>query len=225
MERPIARLIPLLLAGALTPAYPGPPASVEATLLAALSLRDPLTGAHVRRTGELAAALAPSLGVDPALARRGGRLHDLGKFGMPDRILRNTRATLTSAEYAQVKLHPIDGRQLAEEVGLDPALLPAIASHHERWGGGGYPAGLVGRAIPPLARVVAVADVLDAVTGRRTYKAARSFDEGMAVLREIAGAKLDPRVVAYAEEIAPTLERMISRWQGVTDPGATEKRP
>jgi HD-GYP domain-containing protein (c-di-GMP phosphodiesterase class II) len=147
-------------------------------------------------------------------------MHDLGKFAMPDRILRGTQPKLSAAEYAKVKLHPIHGRQLALQVGVDPALLPAIAGHHERWAGGGYPDGLAGEGIPPLARVVAVADVLDAITGRRSYKPARSFAEAMTAIREASGKKLDPRVVAYAEEIAPRLETMITRWQRVTDPGS-----
>lgn len=186
----------------------------------ALETRDPATGAHCRRVGRLAALLAPARGVDPAVAEAAGRLHDLGKLAMPDRILRGT-GRLSDADYAVVKLHPLRGRALAARAGLAGPLVDGVAGHHERWDGRGYPRGLAGEAIPAVARVVAVADALDAITSGRPYQPARPFEVGMDILVREAGAQFDPVVVDRAVQLQEALGRRIRGWQAT--PGA--RRP
>ncbi len=205
----------LALAAALVP---GPASARDAlrcpnceTLLAALALRDPATAAHAERVGALAAALAPALDLDPDLARLGGRLHDLGKLGMPDSILKGTQDRLSDAEWAAVRRHPGEGAALARRVGVPVALLPAILAHHERFDGKGYPEGLAGEAVPEIARVVAVADALDAISARRSYKAPVPFGEAVSRLRGDRGTRYDPRVIDRMVAEAARLEDLWNR--------------
>jgi len=168
-------------------------------LARAVEYRDDETGDHTRRVGEMSARLAAALGLPPdevELIRLAAPLHDAGKIGIPDTILRKPGA-LTPDEYTVIKEHTTigsgllaDGRsrliQFAEEI---------ARSHHERWDGSGYPHGLSGEAIPLLGRIVAVADVYDALTHARPYKAAWPVERAIAQLRADSGRLFDPRVV------------------------------
>jgi putative two-component system response regulator len=169
--------------------------------------RDPDSGEHSSRVGELAAELAIQLGEDRVWAeelRLAGRLHDVGKVGVPDAILQKPGA-LTDEEFEIMKRHTTIGAtvfagskstliQLAAEVAL---------THHERWDGGGYPAGLKGEAIPVCGRLVAAADVYDALVTAHRYKLAWSSDEAVRHVSDGRGTQFDPRVVdALVEVIA-----------------------
>ncbi len=169
-------------------------------LAAAAEYRDDDTGQHTRRVGDLAARIAAALG-RPAdeveTLRLAAPLHDVGKIGVPDSILMKP-GRLTPDEFAVMKTHAaIGGRILAGA--RFPLLLTAEAvarTHHERWDGTGYPAGLAGEAIPLAGRVVAVADVYDALTHARPYKAAWSPADAADEIRRQAGTQFDPAVVA-----------------------------
>jgi putative two-component system response regulator len=168
-------------------------------LAAIAEYRDPDSGEHSSRVGELAATLALQLGEDQGWAedlRLAGRLHDVGKVGVPDSILQKP-GSLTDAEFEIMKTHTTVGAtvfagsrssliQLAAEVAL---------SHHERWDGSGYPSGAVGTDIPLSGRIVAVADVYDALVTAHRYKHAWSSLEAVGHILAGRGTQFEPRVV------------------------------
>jgi len=123
-----------------------------------------------------------------------GLLHDVGKIGVRDGILLK-RGHLTADEMAEVRMHPARGARIAEAAGFPLAVVEAIRHHHEDYGGGGYPAGLSGDAIPLLARIIRVADAYDAMTSDRPYRRAFSPARARAELRRYAGRRFDPEVV------------------------------
>jgi HD-GYP domain-containing protein (c-di-GMP phosphodiesterase class II) len=174
----------------------GDPQALTA-LSAAVAAKDGETGAHLERV----AALSHAIGVELGLAgqqlealRWAGRLHDLGKLGVPDAIL-NKPGKLTEAEFAVIKGHSERGHSIACRSGLLASAAPAIRGHHERWDGGGYPDGLVGEAIPLEARIVAVADVFDALTSVRAYKRAWPRTEALQEVCRQSGRMFDPACV------------------------------
>ena len=178
---------------------------VLARLAAAGEARDDDTGQHTRRVGELAARIAEALGLscdEVELIRLAAPLHDVGKIGIPDSILRKPRA-LTADEFAIMQTHTLIGAEmLADGATRHIRMAETIArSHHEWWNGGGYPDGLVGEAIPLPARIVAVADVFDALTHARPYRGAWKRDRVIAELRRKTGTHFEPRVVAAFLEV------------------------
>lgn len=171
-------------------------------LAMAAEYRDDTTGEHTRRVGRAAALIALALGWSPQQAGLLGvaaRLHDVGKIGIPDRVLLKA-GKLTAGEYAQMQRHTIIGARILS--GGQSELLQmaeAIAcTHHERWDGAGYPAGLAAQQIPLVGRIVAVADVFDALTQPRPYKAAWTTAQAAEELRRQKGRQFDPAVVDAA---------------------------
>ena len=162
-------------------------------------LRDDGVGEHNRRVGRLAARLAAALGLaapEAELIGRAAVLHDVGKVGIPDAILRKP-GRLTARELAVMRRHPRIGADILAR-GHSP--LARIASdialtHHERWDGGGYPQGLRGEASPLAGRLVAVADAWDVMTHARPYRRPRPPAAARAELERERGAQFDPRVV------------------------------
>jgi PAS domain S-box-containing protein len=179
-----------------------------ARLAAAAEYRDDDTGEHTRRVGDLAGRLAEALG-QPAelvrLIRLAAPLHDIGKIGIPDSILLKP-GRLTEEEFDHMKRHTtIAAQMLAGGASAQIAIAEQIAAtHHERWDGTGYPAGLAGDSIPIAGRIVAVADVFDALTHSRPYKRAWPVAEALAELHRQRGRQFDPEVIdaflALAEE-------------------------
>lgn len=171
---------------------------IERLALAA-EMRDDLTGHHIRRVGEIAARLARTLGMpEPQceILRRSAPLHDIGKIGLPDRILRK-RGPLTAAQRSVMQSHTVIGARLLDgssSVILQEAQKIAL-SHHEWWNGDGYPHGLTGDDIPQTARIVAVADFYDALVHDRPYRAALSPDAALQMVAEGAGSHFDPAIV------------------------------
>lgn len=171
-------------------------AEILARLARAAEYRDDATGRHQERVGALSALLAGRMGLDEArieVLRQAAPLHDVGKIGIPDSILRKP-GPLTPEEYARMKQHTRLGAELlsgSTNQILETASVIA-ASHHERWDGSGYPAGLAGLDIPTEGRIVAVADAFDSLTHRRTYKAAVPLHVTMERLVRDAGTALDP---------------------------------
>lgn len=168
-------------------------------LARAAEFRDDDTGQHTQRVGATAARVAAALGLpagEVRLIERAALLHDVGKIGIPDHILLKP-GTLTPGEFALMQTHATTGAAILG--GSSHPLLQraeAIAlSHHERWDGTGYPRGLTGAAIPLAGRIVAVADVFDALTHARPYKPAWPVSEALAELVRQAGRQFDPQVV------------------------------
>ncbi|MFI0736950.1 HD-GYP domain-containing protein [Streptomyces sp. NPDC021100] len=175
-------------------------------LVEAVDLKDHYTRGHGERVGLLALRIGRELGMagDRLEALRiAGTLHDLGKLGVPTRVLRKD-GPLTGEERRIVRLHPEYGDELVRGVAIPDEAREAILHHHERLDGSGYPHGLTGCRIPEAARIVAVADAFDAMTSTRTYSRARPVPAALAELRRCAGAQFDPRMV---EALARALER------------------
>ncbi len=162
--------------------------------------RDPSTASHSQIVSTLAEAIGTRLGLDPETVERlrlGGLLHDLGKIGLPDAILRAPRP-LTPDEFDMVRRHPEFGHALLDGLGIEP-VDNWVLHHHEHWDGSGYPDGLAGETIPLGARIILVADAFEAITADRPYRAARSPEVALTELRNNAGSQFDPDVVAALE--------------------------
>jgi diguanylate cyclase (GGDEF)-like protein len=179
-----------------------------ATLTAVLESKDVATGSHSQRVQryalELAGAVDPALLDDESL-EHGFLLHDVGKIGIPDRVLLKP-GRLTAAERRLIQTHAILGERLLANVALVRGEgLRVVRSHHERWDGGGYPDGLAGDAIPLGARIFAVADTLDAMTTDRPYRPAVPWDDAVAEIVGQAGEQFDPAVVNAFRAREPAL--------------------
>jgi putative two-component system response regulator len=158
-----------------------------------------------RRARTLAAALAQEIGCSErfvTMINRAALLHDVGKIGLPDAILRKP-GTLTPEEYEEVKKHTTIGASLLRPLASQRKELKLVAmaetialTHHERWDGTGYPQGIKGRAIRLAGRIVAVVDVFDALTHARTYKPGWPIEEAMRDIERQAGTQFDPACVA-----------------------------
>jgi HD-GYP domain-containing protein (c-di-GMP phosphodiesterase class II) len=173
-------------------------------LAAALEARHPYTCGHSERVGAWSRRLAVALGLAPDqvdIVATAGRLHDLGTIGVPEAVLR-TRAPLGPDEWTLVRNHPVIGAQIVAPFEFFAGGALAIRHHHERWDGTGYPDGLVGPAIPLGARIVAVADVFDALTSDRPYRAALSREAALAYLVAEKGRTLDGDVVGALQGLA-----------------------
>jgi putative two-component system response regulator len=178
-------------------------------LCSAGSDRPDRAGKHPLRVGAYAAALAESAGWNAEevnLINVAAALHDIGELGVPDAILLKP-LKLDDGEWELMKTHcQIGHDMLAKRQSPVFQLAATIAlHHHEKWDGSGYPAGLAGRDIPEAARIVAVADVFNALTTTRPYRKAWPVDIAMATLRGAAGSQLEPRLVRLFESILPTI--------------------
>ncbi len=169
---------------------------VLATLVETLALRDPATARHAAAVARYARALARHTGASEAeqdLAHSAGLLHDIGKFALPDRILH--ASTLTELDRAIVRRHPQDGAALVGRLDGYGPVADAILYHHERVDGTGYPAGLIGREIPLLSRILAVCSVYDTLTARDSYRESITHQDAAAELRRSSGTQLDDELV------------------------------
>jgi putative two-component system response regulator len=172
---------------------------ILARLAAAAESHDDDTGEHTHRVGDLSVTIAERLGLpEPqvGLLRLAASLHDVGKIAIPDAVLAK-RGKLSAEEFKQMQTHTTVGAQML--AGSPFELLEmaeqSALTHHEKWDGSGYPAGLAGDAIPITGRIVAVADVFDALTHRRPYKAAWSTPDAIAAMTSQAGRHFDPQVL------------------------------
>ena len=164
----------------------------------ALEAKDAYTRGHSERVGTWSRRLGVALGLPPGeieTITQAGLLHDIGKIGVPETILRK-RAPLAADEWALMRQHPVIGAQIVAPFEFFAGGALVIRHHHERCNGTGYPDGLVGDAIPLGARIVAVADVFDALTSDRPYRAALTRDAALAYLATEAGHTLDADIVA-----------------------------
>jgi len=164
---------------------------------AAVAAKDGYTSAHVDRVSQMAVAIGEQMELGPEqleVLRWAGRLHDLGKIGIPNSILMKP-GRLNDAEFRQMQQHSARGWQAARKSGVLEKAAAAIRGHHERWNGSGYPDGLAGEAIPLEARIIAVADVWDAVTSDRPYRAGMSHQDAADLIRRDSGVLFDSRCV------------------------------
>lgn len=173
-------------------------------LVVAVEVKDSYTHGHSARVAEVAVQLGTRLALPPQELRvlaQGAYLHDIGKIAVSDVIL-NKPGPLTVEERAVIESHPEAGCRIAGEVSALSSALAVIRHHHERWDGTGYPAGLGAAQIPMVARVAAVADVWDALTSDRSYRAGWAPGRALAHITAASGTHFDPRCVAAFEQLA-----------------------
>src|SRR2546426_325535 len=173
----------------------------------ALEAKDAYTRGHSERVGAASRSVAVALGLPPheaGIVGQAGLLHDIGKIGVPEAVLRK-HGELDDTEWALMRKHPLIGAQIVSPFEFFAAGALTIRHHHERLDGSGYPDGLAGEAIPVGARIVAVADVYDALTSDRPYRAALPREAALEYLARQAGRTLDGRVVAVFVCLIQTL--------------------
>lgn len=166
-------------------------------LVQAVDIKDGYTRGHSERVGQASMMIARELGMDDArveVLRFAGILHDVGKLGVPTRLLRKD-GPLTPEERRVIELHPEYGHEMVRGIGFLGEARAAVLHHHERLDGSGYPYGLLGSQIPESARVVAVADAFDAMTSTRSYRRARPVPAALEELSRCAGTQFDPSMV------------------------------
>ena len=182
----------------------------------AAEYKDNETGLHVIRMSHFSKLLALAAGCSPAWAEdllNAAPMHDVGKIGIPDAVLRKP-GPLDADEWATMRRHPEIG---AEIIGEHPSGVLQLAreialAHHEKWDGSGYPRGLAGEAIPLSARIVAIADVFDALTTRRPYKEPWPVQDALDHIAAQAGKHFDPALVALFAPLLPQLLEIRARW-------------
>src|SRR5213592_3653966 len=181
-------------------------ATIEA-LARAIDAKDQTTQMHIRRVQIYAAGLAQAAGLSEADiqgVKTAALLHDIGKLAVPEHIL-SKPGPLTQEEFQKIRIHPKVGAEIISKVPFPYPVAPLILSHHERWDGKGYPAGLKGEEIPLGARILSVVDYFDALMAERPYHKAMSLDAALGLLRQESGKALDPRVVQTFIDMYPSL--------------------
>lgn len=176
-------------------------------LMKALDARDEATEGHSERVTMLAVTLGREMGLSKTELRsleRGALLHDIGKIGVPDGILKKN-GPLDADEWHEMRKHPAIGARIVQEIPALQDSLPVIAYHQERWDGSGYPMNLSGQDIPILARIFAVVDVFDALTSSRPYRKSQSAEEALVYLESQAGTQFDPNVVTRLARIVRSI--------------------
>ena len=167
------------------------------SLVSALDAKDTYTCGHSSRVSSLSVALAETLGFDEeriATIRMAGILHDIGKIGIDDSVLRKP-GRLTDEEFEQIKQHPVLGYEILKGIRQFRKILPAVRHHHESWDGTGYPDGLVGESIPRDAQVLAVADSYDAMTSDRPYRSGMPIERVIEIFKKGRGRQWAADVV------------------------------
>lgn len=176
-----------------------------AALALALGYRDNETSGHAARVVHFSLRLGREMGLehDEMVALKlGSRLHDIGKIGVDDRVLRKP-AKLDDGEWAQMREHPRKGMEMVREADLPESVARVVGQHHERWDGSGYPVGLRGEEMDIAARIFSVIDAFDAITSDRVYRRAQPYEAALAELRAFAGTQFDPAIVEAFARVAP----------------------
>jgi HD-GYP domain-containing protein (c-di-GMP phosphodiesterase class II) len=172
-------------------------------LMAALDAKDNDTEGHCERVAKLTVQLAKFMDVpDSSLVdiERGALLHDVGKIGVPDAVLKQP-TKLNAMEWEAMRKHPLLAGVMVSKVGFLEKALPILLYHHERYDGTGYPFGLVADNIPLEARIFSIVDAYDAMTSDRPYRSAMTHEAAMAEVRANCGTQFDPNVVESFEEL------------------------
>jgi hypothetical protein len=217
-------LVPLFVARWAMGQFTEQQRAYEATMNAlcqAVETKDFYTRGHSERVSRGAGMIARQIGMRADRAEAimfAGMLHDVGKLGVPTKVLQKT-GPLTEEELAAIQLHPMRGLEIVRQIGFLTEALDGIMHHHERMDGKGYPMGLAGDEIPEFARVIAVADAFDSMTSNRSYRGARSVEEAVAELRKCSGMQFDP-VLVDAFIAALSQEHRESETEGQSPPAA-----
>jgi hypothetical protein len=172
-------------------------------LIASIDAKDPYTRGHSARVAEFAHLIAVAAGMSPADADRArlcGLVHDIGKIGVPESVLRKA-GKLDDEEFRQIAQHPVTGHEILRGIPQMADVLPGVLHHHEKWAGGGYPHGIAGDEIPVLGRLIAVADALDAMTTSRTYRSARPMAAAVEEIARCSGTHFDPGFAKVVAEL------------------------
>jgi HD-GYP domain-containing protein (c-di-GMP phosphodiesterase class II) len=200
-------------------------AAIEA-LAKAIDARDPMTFGHSERVAAISLHIADAMFMpekEKEALRRAALLHDLGKIGVADRVLRKP-GPLNHLEADEMREHSQIGYDVLKDLPFLKSSLPGVLYHHERWDGGGYPVGLRGTAIPLQVRILSVADVLDAMCSDRPYRQGLSFEAACAAIRNEAGLQFDPDVVMAfldrKDEIQALIEQMGHQGETQAEPEA-----
>ena len=183
----------------------------------AAEYKDNETGMHVLRMSHYSKVLALAYGLSEDQAEtllHAAPMHDIGKIGIPDHIMLKP-GKLTDEEFAVMKTHPEIGAEILGEADSDLLrIAKSVAmTHHEKWDGNGYPKGLKGEDIPVEGRIVAVADVFDALTSKRPYKEAWTVEKTLSVMKSEAGSHFEPRLITLLEENLEEILTIKERWR------------
>jgi HD-GYP domain-containing protein (c-di-GMP phosphodiesterase class II) len=190
-------------------------ASVVRALTSAIDAKDPYTCGHSDRVARVATRIAQHLGCDTEFLGTiymAGLLHDIGKIGIDDAVLRKT-GRLTEAEFEHIKQHPALGYKILADIKQFSNVLPAVLHHHEQWDGQGYPCQLAGEAIPYMARILSVADAYDAMTSHRPYRPGMPEEKMRKIFREGAGSQWDAEVIAAFFDIYDDILAIVTQEQ------------
>ena len=190
-------------------------ATIEALALA-IDAKDQTAHNHIRRVQIYGTSLARAIGMSEEqvqAVKTAALLHDIGKLAVPEHILAKPGA-LTPEEFQKVRIHPQVGAAIIANVPFPYPVGPLIQSHHERWDGRGYPAGLQGEAIPLGARVLCLVDHFDALTSERPYHHPVSVEAAVALLEQESGKALDPALVEAFLRILPEVRKEAERSEG-----------
>ena len=187
------------------------------SLALAIDAKDQYTHQHILRVQRYAVATAKQMGLTGGElegVNTGALLHDIGKLGVPEYVLLKP-GRLTEEEFAKIKKHPEIGAAILDPVEFPWPVLPAVMYHHEKWDGTGYPEGLKGENIPLQARILAVADVYDALTSTRSYRNAWTHEKAIGVIKKNSGTHFDPVVAeAFLQVIDGVVEEMAQHGEG-----------
>ncbi len=183
-------------------------------LVAAIDAKDRYTCGHSQRVAVVAEAIARELGMADAEVERvrlAGLVHDVGKIGVPEEILRKP-GTPTEREFAAIRQHPEIGHRILDGIVGFEDLLPGVLHHHERWDGRGYPHRLAGEAIPLMARIIGIADAFDAMSSNRSYRSALPRERVLAEIQRGAGSQFDPHVARAFDRVGlDEYDRLLER--------------
>lgn len=191
------------------------------SLAAAVEAKDEYTAGHARRVTEYALSIAEVIGgIDLDRFELAGKLHDVGKIGVPDQVL-NKPGRLTAEEFELVKKHPETGERILQPLIDDRLVLGVTRYHHERWDGKGYPDRLAGEDIPLPARILAVADTIDAMTSSRAYRQGLPWPDVVTEIRRCSAGQFDPRMVEAFDSCVERLEQQFRGFLNAAAPHIT----
>ena len=196
--------------------------AIIASLARAIDAKDRYSRSHVTRVQMYAVGLAEATcltGPELEAVRTGALIHDIGKLGIPERIL-GKPGKLTPEEYRRMQAHVSIGVEILAQVPFPWPVLPIVLTHHERWDGLGYPQGLKGEQIPIGGRIMSIADVFDALTSNRPYRRAMTPEDALDVIREGSGRLFDPALVEHFCRILPSVRTRIEELEAREAAGA-----
>jgi HD-GYP domain-containing protein (c-di-GMP phosphodiesterase class II) len=189
-------------------------------LTASIDAKDPYTRGHSQRVAHLTQELARAVGLDEQTVGRmhiAGLVHDVGKIGVPESVLTKP-GRLTEDEFLWIRRHPEIGYRILKDIPQMKDVLPGVLYHHERYDGRGYPQGLLGRDIPRVARLIALADAFDAMSSSRTYRPAMTRALILREIQDCSGTQFDPEFVGpFLELDFSEYDRMFAEHQAAGD--------